>query len=129
MELKMKNWNRILNNFIAGIAIVIVAIVLLYYAHLFSSATLDIMNPLNEAYATSGTIDNNENENKASIIAFALAVLFSGFSFILFNEAITSANGLTTVCIKLLFIASLFAVYFISNYFLKIKAFYAQGRD
>lgn len=114
---------------IVNTIILIVAIVLLYYAHLFSSATLDIMNPLNEAYATSGTIDNNENENKASIIAFALAVLFSGFSFILFNEAITSSNGLTTVCIKLLFIASLFAVYFISNYFLKIKAFYAQGRD
>lgn len=114
-----------LGNTIALIA----AILLLYYAHLFCSATLDIMNPLNEAYATTGTIDNNENENKASIIAFVMAVIFSGFSFILFNEAITSSHGVTTVCFKLLFIAVLFASYFISNYFLKIKAFYAQGRD
>ena len=109
--------------------ILIVAILLLYYAHLFGSATLDIMNPLNEAYATSGTIDNNENENKSSIIAFALAVIFSLFSFILFNEAITAKYGVTMVCAKLFLIAFLFAAYFITNYFLKIKAFYAQGRD
>lgn len=109
--------------------ILIISILLLYYAHLFCSATLDIMNPLNELYATSGTVDNNENENKASIIAFVLSIIFAGFSFILFNEAITSNNGLSTVCYKLLFIASLFALYFISNFFLKIKAFYAQGRD
>ena len=109
--------------------ILIVAILLLYYAHLFCAATLDIMNPLNEAYATSGTLDNNENENKASIIAFVMSIIFAGFTFILFNEAITSKYGVNMVCLKLLLIAVLFAVYFIPNYFLKIKAFYAQGRD
>ena len=109
--------------------VLIIAILLLYYAHLFCSASLDIMNPLNESYATTGTIDNNENENKSNVIGFVLAVIFSGFSFILFNEAITATNGITTVCFKLLLVGALCAVYFIPNYFLKIKAFYAQGRD
>lgn len=109
--------------------IIMLAILLLHYGHIFYSATLDIMNPLNEMYATTGEDINNENENKSSIMAVILTAIFSLFAFIFFNEAITSKGGLTVVSYKLLFIASILAFYFISNFVWKIKAYYAQSKE
>ena len=106
----------------------IFAILFIHYAHLFYSATLDIMNPLNEMYATTGEDFSNENENKASVAAFVMAVFFALFAFIFFNEAMNT-GGISKVCVKLLFIGGMFALYFISNYVLKIKAYYAQSKE
>ena len=47
----------------------------------------------------------------------------------LFNEATLSTDSLFVVCIKLFVIGAGLAIYFISNFFLRIKAYYAQGRE
>lgn len=112
-----------------NIMILIIGILLLYYAHLFYSATLDIMNPLNEMYATTGEDFSNENENKASFVGVVLALLFALFSFIFFNEARTTNTGINVVCSKLFLIGLMAALYFITNYVLKIKAYYGQSKE
>lgn len=112
-----------------NVVLLIFAVLFLYYSHLFYSATLDIMNPLNEAYATSGSDVNNENENRSMVMAFILSAIFALYTFILFNEATISTDSLFTVCIKLFVIGTGLAIYFISNFFLRIKAFYAQGKE
>lgn len=109
--------------------ILILAILLLYYAHLFYSATLDIINPQNEKYATTGEDVNNENENKSSIGAVIMSAIYALFAFLFFNEVSTSSGGLATVCNKLLFISILLAGYFISSYVLQIKAYYGQSKE
>lgn len=114
---------------VGNTVILIIAILLLYYAHLFYSATLDIMNPLNELYATSGSDVSSENENRSMVVAFILSAVFTLFAFILFNEATYTTNSLLVVCSKLLFISALLAIYFITTFFLKIKAYYAQNKE
>lgn len=109
--------------------ILILAILLVYYAHLFYSATLDIINPLNELYATTGSDVSSENENKSMMIAFVLSIIFAAYAFLLFNEATVSTDSLSIVCIKLLIIGALLAFYFIMTFFLKIKAYYAQSKE
>ncbi len=113
-------------NFNVGNTILMIfAILLLHYGHIFYCATLDIMNPQNELYATSGEDVNNENENKASVVAFALTLLYSLFAFKLFGEEGTY-YGMSTICIKLLLISIAVAAYLIISFVLKIKAFYGE---
>ena len=109
--------------------ILILAILFLYYGHLFYSATIDLMNPLNEMYATTGEDFNNENENKSSLVGVVLSAIFALFAFVFFNEARLTSSGISTVCYKLFFIGSMFAVYFISMYILKIRAYYGQSKE
>ena len=109
--------------------LLIIAIILVYYAHLFYSATIDIINPLNELYATSGSDVSSENENRSMVVAVIISVFFAAFAFMLFNEATLSTDSLFVVCFKLFFIGAALATYFISNFFLRIKAYYAQGRE
>ena len=96
---------------------------------MFYSATLDIINPLNELYATTGSDVSSENENKSMMIAFVLSIIFAAYAFLLFNEATVSTDSLSIVCIKLLIIGALLAFYFIMTFFLKIKAYYAQSKE
>lgn len=112
-----------------NILMLILSFLFMYYAHLFYSATIDIMNPLNEMYATTGEDFNNENENKSSIIGVVLSVIFSLFAFIFFNEAKTTGTSISVVVTKLFFIGLIAALYFISIYILKIKAYYAQSKE
>lgn len=112
-----------------NILLLILGILALYYAHLFYSATLDIMNPLNEMYATTGEDFSNENENKASFVGVVLAFVFALFAFLFFNEARITNSGISVVCKKLFLIGFVAALYFISNYILKIKAYYAQSKE
>ena len=57
-----------------------VAILLIQYGHIFYSATLDIMNPQNEQYATIGEEISNPNENKSTIMAFVISFAVSSAS-------------------------------------------------
>ena len=92
----------------------------LYVGHLFWSAELDVMNPQNEQYATSGNQENNPNERKSSLFAFIIAFLGFGISLLLFNENIFVA------WIKLMGIGLLFAVARIYLYIQRIKIYYKE---
>ena len=97
-----------------------VAVVFVYLAHLAWSVELDVMNPQNEQYQTSGEHQRNPNELKSTIIAFATAFLFAFFAYFLLNEDVT------VVYSKLLFIG--FAYLLIRAYllFTRISLYYKE---
>ena len=100
--------------------ICIVFVYSLYVGHLFWSAELDIMNPQNEQYATSGNQESNPNEKKASLFAFIIAFLGFGASLLLFNENIFVA------WVKLMGIGVVFAIARIYLYIQRIKIYYKE---
>ena len=92
----------------------------LYLGHLFWSAELDLMNPQNEQYATSGNEESNPNETKSTIFAFILALLATVISLLLFIE---NSN---VAWIKLMLMGIVFATIRIYLYFDKIKLYYKE---
>ena len=98
----------------------IMFIYFLFVGHLFWSAEMDVMNPQNEQYATSGSQENNPNERKSSLFAFILSFLGFIISLLLFNEKISVA------WIKLMFISLVFAVSRIFLYVQRIKIYYKE---
>lgn len=105
--------------------ILILAIFALHLGHMLYSASLDITNPQNEQYATSGESQQNPNEDKSTIVAFALAIVFALFTFILVNESLIR-NIYTIACIKLLFIGGLILLAGVFIFFKNIKAYYGK---
>ena len=105
--------------------ILMIAIFALHLGHMFYSATLDITNPQNERYATSGESQANPNEDKSTIVAFALAIIFALFTFILVNESLIRSIY-TIACIKLLFIGGLILLAGVLLFFKNIKAYYGK---
>ena len=92
----------------------------LYVGHLFWSAELDLMNPQNEQYATTGGSVNNPNERKSTIFAFIISALVFVISLLLFTENISVA------WIKLCAIGIAFAVFRVYLYFTRVKLYYAE---
>lgn len=102
------------------------AVLTLHIGHMLYSATLDIMNPKNEEYATSGEGFNNPNEDKSTIAAFIIAIIYGVFSFILISESLL--RGIYTIaCLKLLLIGVGALVLFGILFFKNIKAYYYEG--
>ena len=100
-----------------------VSLVALQWGHVFISAALDLMNPLNEQYATTGEVSQNPNENRSIVIAFLTALVYALFSFIFFMES----NGLyTTPCLKLGLIGICFFGAALYMYCTKIKVYYYE---
>ncbi len=99
-----------------------------HLGHMLYSAMLDIINPQNEQYATTGVTNDNPNENKSTLIAFVVSALLAFISFTFFNE--TSFELIGRVFTKLLFIGILFLIGCASLFFARIKAYYyeIQGR-
>ena len=93
---------------------------LVYVGHLFWSAELDLMNPQNEQYATTGTSVNNPNEKKSTLFAFILAFALFAISLFLFMEDMQIA------WFKLMLIALIFAGARAYLYFGKIRVFYKE---
>jgi hypothetical protein len=93
---------------------------LAYVAHMFWSAELDIMNPQYEQYATFSQQTNNPNENKATLIAFAMSFLFT------FVAIFLSMEGVQAAWIKVSIIALVLAILKATTYILKIKVFYKE---
>jgi hypothetical protein len=104
------------------------AILFLHLGHMIFSASLDIMNPQNEQYATSGEIMDNPNENKSTLFAFIISAVFAIIAYKFFSEAVvTNKVGDLIICVVKLM--SITFVYFISMlylFFKKIKAFYYE---
>lgn len=92
----------------------------IYVGHLFWSAELDLMNPKNEQYATSGTQESNSNETKSTIFAFIISAIAFVFSLMLLNEDFSLA------WVKLMFIGVVFAAVRIYLYINRIKVYYKE---
>lgn len=102
------------------------AILFLHIGHMFYSAMLDVMNPLNEQYATIGTTVDNPNENKSTALAFILSFLYAIVAYKLLSEASLYNNDLTVGFVKLLFISVLFFTSVLTLFLKRIKAYYYE---
>ena len=91
------------------------------------SALLDIMNPQNEQYATTGVVNDNPNETKSTILAFILSFAFALIAFKLFDESGTQTGAYLTACVKLLLISFTYCTSCVVLFFKKIKAYYYEG--
>lgn len=103
-----------------GTILCYIGIMGIYVAHLFWSAELDIMNPQNEQYATTGSEVSNPNERKSTIFGFIIAVLIFVISLKLFTEGVLSA------WVKIAFIGIIFAITRIYLYFTKVKIYFKE---
>ncbi len=102
------------------------ALLFIHYGHMFWSATLDIMNPQNEQYATTGETINNKNENVSTLVAFIGSMALAFFSYILFDESITAYQNLNMAFIKILLIGIAVFVLSLLMFIWKVKAFYYE---
>ncbi|MBR2932883.1 MAG: hypothetical protein IKC33_01065, partial [Clostridia bacterium] len=105
------------------------------YGHIFYCATLDVMNPQNEQYATVGESVNNPNESKATILAFIASAIMSLLAFVFFkNPEILftfmpySVHGIyyTIPIVKLFAIAAVFCAATLYMFIGKVKAYYYE---
>lgn len=103
-----------------------IAILLIQYGHIFYSATLDIMNPQNEQYATVGEEISNPNENKSTIMAFVLSFAIALVSYALFNESNAETGSFLLATIKILLISIAIFASSLTMFLLKIKAYYYE---
>lgn len=102
------------------------AILLIQYGHIFYSATLDIMNPQNEQYATIGDEISNPNENKSTLVAFIMSFAIAFISYVFLNESYSSSGSFIFGSVKI-FILSLFIFgSLLLMFLLKIKAYYYE---
>ena len=101
--------------------IIILSIIFIYFAHLFYSAELDIMNPQIELYATIGANENNPNETKSTLVAFLAAFLTFGMMLFLLIEDPNLFTYIKILAIGL--VMMLFRGYMLLN---KIKLYYKE---
>ena len=92
----------------------------LFTAHLFGSATYDIMNSQAQQFATFASQANNPNENKSIIMTFVLSLAFAGFWMFL------AMQNFKTAWYKILFLALGYMLIKIYFYFLRIKVYYKE---
>ncbi|MCH5171435.1 MAG: hypothetical protein J1F31_01180 [Erysipelotrichales bacterium] len=109
---------------LGNVIILSFAILFIQYAHIFFSATMDIMNPQNEQYATIGDSIDNPNERKSTFLAFALSFAIALISFGLFNESNLRTNGFTQASIKIALIGLALLAFSFGSFALRIKAYY-----
>ena len=81
---------------------------------------MDLMNPQNEQYATTGEVTDNPNEKKSTVLAFLLSALVFGVSLFFFME------NATYTWLKLALIGLVFAISRVCFYFTKIKVYYGE---
>ena len=97
-----------------------VTCIALYLAHMLWSAEMDIMNPQNLQYSTTGTHVNNPNETKSTIAMMFLSILFFAISLFLLME------NTGTEWIKVAIISILLLSYRIWSFYSKIKYYYEE---
>ena len=107
-------------------ALLIMGVFLFHLGHMFISATLDVMNPLNEQYATDGDVSSNKNENLSTIFAFLMSALFAVASYFLFKEAIIYTNSLWQAFIKLFLIGAASFAAAATMFVFNVKAYYYE---
>ncbi len=111
----------------AGVSILLaIAILLIQYGHIFYSATLDIMNPQNEQYATVGEEISNPNENKSTLVAFIMSIVIALISYGLFTESHLSTGSFVLAAVKILLIGIAIFASELTMFLLKVKAYYYE---
>ena len=105
---------------IGEIVLIIVSIELIYLAHMFYSAQLDLMNPQNQLYASVGSSVSNPNETKSTVWAFLISFAVAIAVFLLLDEK----RGY--VFEKLLLVAIAAFVYRITTFFSMLKLYYKE---
>ena len=110
------------------ILFLVLTMLVIHYGHMIYSATLDVMNPQNEQYATTGVNVDNPNENKSTMLAFIISFAFALISYKLLSESVlgSTTQDLTLGIIKLLFIGTIYFVSMIMLFIKRIKAYYYE---
>lgn len=103
------------NSIMIGLALLFVNL-----AHILWSAELDVMNPQNSQYQTTGEHSKNPNEAKSTIIAFLTSFIFMLITFFLITENYEVMFG------KMLFISTVFVAFRIYFYFTRVKLYYKE---
>jgi hypothetical protein len=96
------------------------AVLFVYISHLLWSAELDILNPKNAEYSSSGDGYNNSNENKSTILAFFLSIFVFAYTLFMFRE------GQLGGWVKLVVFAFAFMIFRIYMFYMKIKIYYKE---
>lgn len=104
-------------------------ILFIHLGHMIWSATLDIMNPMNEQYATTGVTIDNPNENKSTMLAFIVSFAYAFLAFFFFNEAGKGASNLVandfgSGVVRIALIGLLFMASLIYLFIAKVRAYY-----
>ena len=102
------------------IAMIIIAVSLIYFAHLFYSAQLDLMNPQNQLYSSVGSSVSNPNETRSTLWAFIISFVTAGVIFFLLNEK----RG--NVYPKLLLVSVAAFIYRTYTFFVMLKLYYKE---
>ena len=97
---------------------------LIQYAHIFFCAAQDLMNPQNEAYATTGSDFNNPNEAKATIVAFVMSFIIAGAFYLMLTESMRLYENYISAFVRLLILSVVLFGGLLYLFIMKIKAFY-----
>ena len=101
-------------------ALLMLSVILIYFAHLCYCADLDIMNPHTEIYAAMGEYENDPNEIKATAWAFAISFIVAGATLLLLLEN----NG--EVYLKLLICSAAAFAYRAYRFTSDVKLYYKE---
>ena len=96
---------------------------LIYLAHAFWSQELDIMNPQTEQYRQVGSMINNPNELKASIIGVALTAIVGLLTIVNIFE---NENSMHIVWQRMLIVSIILLTLRVYLYCIKIKVYYKE---
>ena len=97
---------------------------LIQYAHIFFCAAQDLMNPQNEAYATTGNDFNNPNEAKATIVAFVMSFIIAGAFYLMLTESMRLYENYMSAFVRLFILSLALFGGLLYLFIKKIKAFY-----
>lgn len=95
--------------------------IFIYFAHLFFSAELDIMNPKVDLYTTISETGSNPNETKSTLIAFLVSFLVFGMLLFLLVE-----NSGVLTYLKVMILGLVFMIFRLYMLLTKIKLYYRE---
>lgn len=121
-------YNYAHNDLVGVIATILLSftVLLVQYAHIFYSATLDIMNPQNERYATQGSSFTNPNEKVSTIVAFIASALLALITYLLLNDSYYRTGSYNAGFIKIFLIGLVAFGSCLLLFYLKVKAYYFE---
>lgn len=100
--------------------LIFIALQAIYISHLLYSLELDIMNPQDVHYQTTGTHVNNPNDIKSVLSSFLISAIFAFLTYFFIAE------NQYYIWYRILFIALLFLIYRVWSYINKIKVYYKE---
>ena len=99
---------------------IILSVEFIFFAHMFYSAQLDLMNPQSQLYASVGSTVSNPNETKSTVSAFLISFITAGVVFFLLFE------GEGYVYSKLILVSLGALIYRTWMFFSMLKLYYKE---